>query len=254
MAAIVKADSLNVKYLTASGVNQVLDGLSFSLEDGKFTSIVGPSGCGKTTILRCVAGLQKPNSGSVTVMGKQVVEPVDEMTIVFQEYNRSLLPWRNVLGNVTLGIERRVDKTKREKICKKLLEDVGLAGFERHYPWQLSGGMQQRVAIARALAPNPKILLMDEPFASVDAQTRMALEDQLLLLWKELNLTVLFVTHDIDESVYLSQRVLVLNARPTRIIDEVDINLEFPRSQIMTRQKPEFASYRTKILEKIKSQ
>ena len=242
-----------MKYSIPTGPLAVLDGITFSLEERKFTSLVGPSGCGKTTILRCLAALQKPTGGKVTVLAKELVEPSDDMTIVFQEYNRSLLPWRSILGNVKLGIENRFTKQECESRCRNLLAQMGLSGFERFYPWQLSGGMQQRVALARALAPEPKILLMDEPFASVDAQTRMVLEDQLLEVWKKLGLTILFVTHDIDEAVYLSERVLILSKRPTKVVDDLNIDLEQPRNQIETRQKPEFATYRSHILSEIGS-
>ena len=157
------------------------------------------------------------------------------MTLVFQEYNRSLFPWRSVLNNVLFPIEDKVPKKEAFERATRLLRQLGLEGFEKYYPWQLSGGMQQRVAIARALAPNPKILLMDEPFASVDAQTRIVLEDQLLKLWSDMKLTVLFVTHDIEEAVYVSQKVIVLSNRPTHVIESLDIDLEYPRDQITTQ-------------------
>ena len=181
---IIEIEGLHVEYGVGSSQLKVIDNISLSLQDRRFTSIVGPSGCGKTTLIRCISGLQKPTGGRVTVMGSRIIEPITEMTVVFQEYNRSLFPWRTVLGNVMLSVEGRMKKQEAVIRSHKLIQDVGLTGFERYYPWQLSGGMQQRVAIARALAPNPKILLMDEPFASVDAQTRFALEDQILKLWQ----------------------------------------------------------------------
>lgn len=244
----------NLSYTYSSRANlQVIGSLNFSTIEGSFTSLVGPSGCGKTTILRCISGLQKPTSGNISVMGNPLLAPSDGMTLVFQEYNKSLFPWRSVIRNVMLPIEGKMQKEKCKEQAMKLLEEVGLKGFENYYPWELSGGMQQRVAIARALAPNPKILLMDEPFASVDAQTRTTLEDQLLKLWQEIGLTILFVTHDIDEAVYVSQNIIVLSNRPSRIIDEVPIPLTYPREQIGTRSDPKFIEYRNRILERIRA-
>lgn len=251
LATIIQVENLGVVYSSTNNL-KVIENLELSLEERKFVSIVGPSGCGKTTLLRCIAGLQKPTTGKITVMGKQITEPIDEMTIVFQEYNRSLFPWRNVLGNVMLPLETRLDKAEGKKRALKLLGEVGLLGFEKFYPWQLSGGMQQRVAIARALAPSPKILLMDEPFASVDAQTRFALEDQILKLWEENELTVLFITHDIDEAVYISQDVLALSGRPSKVLGSIGIDLPYPRDQIRTRSEPKFSVYRSELFQKIK--
>jgi NitT/TauT family transport system ATP-binding protein len=249
---LVQVSDLSVVY--SGRVNlQVIDSLSFSIREKRFTSLVGPSGCGKTTILRCISGLQRPTSGRVSVIGKEIVAPADGMTLVFQEYNRSLLPWRTVLSNILLPIEGKEPKQKARERAVELLEQVGLRGFEHYYPWELSGGMQQRVAIARALAPRPRILLMDEPFASVDAQTRAALEDQLLKLWEEMGLTILFVTHDIDEAVYVSENVIVLSSRPTHVIGNIEIDLPFPRDQIVTRSDSSFLKHRAEIMEKIRS-
>lgn len=252
MAELLEISDLTVRY-TGERDLHVLDSLAFSIEEGSFTSIVGPSGCGKTTILRCVSGLQRPSSGRVTIAGREVTQPTDGMTLVFQEYNRSLFPWRSVLSNVIFPIEDKVEKSKAKERAIQLLTELGLNGFETYYPWQLSGGMQQRVAIARALAPNPKILLMDEPFASVDAQTRTALEDQLLSVWKDRRLTILFVTHDIEEAVYVSQRVIVLSRRPTRVVDNLTVDLPYPRDQLTTRSDAKFLSYRAKVLEDIRA-
>jgi NitT/TauT family transport system ATP-binding protein len=248
---ILEISNLSFTYSGRANL-RVLDSLSFSLEEGSFVSLVGPSGCGKTTILRCVSGLQKPTSGNIFVMGNQVLAPSDGMTLVFQEYNKSLYPWRSVIKNIMLPIEGKMPKYKCRAQALRLLEEVGLKGFENYYPWELSGGMQQRVAIARALAPNPKILLMDEPFASVDAQTRAALEDQLLKIWQELRLTILFVTHDIDEAVYLSQKVIVLGNRPTKVIESINIDIPYPRNQISTRSNSSFIDRRNQILERIR--
>ena len=252
MTDLLTISDLSVRYSGAINLS-VLQSLSFSLEEGSFTTLVGPSGCGKTTILRCISGLQKPTSGTVSIAGTEVTEPTSGMTLVFQEYNRSLFPWRTVLSNVLFPIENKVRKSDALARAKNLLSLLRLEGFEKYYPWQLSGGMQQRVAIARALAPNPRILLMDEPFASVDAQTRTVLEDQLLRLWSEMKLTILFVTHDIEEAVYVSQKVIVLSKPPTHIIESLEIDLAHPRDQITTKSDQRFLAYRAKILEDIRA-
>lgn len=244
---------LCVRYKSERTTLNILDALNFSLGSGDFVSIVGPSGCGKTTLLRCIAGLQRPTEGEVKIMNTTVTRPMNGVTLVFQEYNRSLLPWRTVLRNVMLPIEDKSGKSNAEQHAKSLLRIVGLQDFENFYPWQLSGGMQQRVAIARSLAPGPKILLADEPFASIDAQTRATLEDELLHLWKDLSLSILFVTHDIDEAVYLSKRVIVFSARPARMVESFDIDLPYPRDQITTRSEAKFLKYRSDIFALIKS-
>jgi NitT/TauT family transport system ATP-binding protein len=209
---------------------------------------VGPSGAGKTTLLKCLAGLLKPTSGSVRVNGHEVTEPPEEMAVVFQEYGRSLFPWKTVRENVALPLrERNIPKLERDRTVVAALKSVELDHVGDSYPWQLSGGMQQRVAIARAVAYQPKVMVLDEPFAAVDAQTRADLEDLMLHLWSELGLTLIFVTHDIDEAVYLGQRVLVLSASPTRILDDVVIDIPSPRSQAKTRIEPRFAELRTRV-------
>lgn len=249
--AQVQVENLSVRFSSTKRTLEVIGGLSFTINEGQFVSFVGPSGCGKTTMLRCLSGLQRSTEGQILVMGKSMTEPTDGMTLVFQEYNRSLYPWRTVLRNVMLPIEDKMKKGEAEKLSLGLLHDVGLEGFGNYFPWQLSGGMQQRVAIARALAPQPKILLMDEPFASVDAQTRMVLEDQILRIWSDRHLTILFVTHDIDEAIYLSQTVMVLSSRPAHIIDQIPIDLSYPRNQVNTRAEEGFASYRSRIHQKL---
>ncbi len=179
--------------------------------------VVGPSGCGKTTLLKCISGLLRPSQGEVVLDGQRVTDPPEEMALVFQEYNRSLMPWASVRNNVLLPLRhKKLTGAERTRLVEESLAEVGLSRFIDHYPWQLSGGMQQRVAIARALAYQPSILLMDEPFASVDAQTRGDLEDLVLQVREDYGITILFVTHDIDESVYLSDRIVVLTHAPTR--------------------------------------
>ena len=224
--------------------------VSLQVREGEFVSIVGPSGCGKTTLLMNLAGLMDPTSGEIVINGQPVREPPAGVILVFQEYNRSLLPWRSVLKNILYGLElRRQAGRVRDAAeqARKYLEVVGLTGFERHFPWQLSGGMQQRVAIARALACEPRVLLMDEPFGSLDAQTRADLEDVLINLWREFRQTILFVTHDIDEAIYLSDRVFVLSSRPSTILGEIVIDLERPRQQLATKADRRFIDYRARI-------
>jgi NitT/TauT family transport system ATP-binding protein len=200
----------------------------------------------------CIAGLIPPSSGTVKVKGVEINGPPPNLVLVFQEYNRSLFAWRSVLGNVLFGLEVRgkISREAEEK-ARHLIGLVGLEGFERHYPWELSGGMQQRVAIARALAYDPEVLLMDEPFGSVDALTRLELEDSLLRLWKELKTTILFVTHDIEESIYLSDKICVLGRRPSRVLLRMDIHLDRPRNQLSTRSDPKFVELRNEIYRQI---
>ncbi|MGH3373719.1 MAG: ABC transporter ATP-binding protein [Actinoallomurus sp.] len=222
--------------------------LTFTVGTGELVCIVGPSGAGKTTLLRCVAGLLDCTSGEVVLEGEKVTGPPRGMAVVFQEYGRSLFPWMTVRQNVERPLkEKRVPKAERQRLVREALEAVGLAEVGDAHPWQLSGGMQQRVAIARAVAYEPHVLLMDEPFAAVDAQTRADLEDLVRALWKRLGVTVLFVTHDIDESVYLGQRVIVLSNSPTVVLEEVAIDLPDERDQLTTRSAPRFAELRTHI-------
>jgi NitT/TauT family transport system ATP-binding protein len=210
--------------------------------------IVGPSGCGKSTLLRCVAGLQNPESGSVWLRGKSVDGVPAELAVVFQDYSRSLLAWKTVAGNVEFPLRgRERNGSRRRERVMRALSSVGLSHVAAKYPWQLSGGMQQRVAIARALAYRPSLLLMDEPFASVDAQTRADLEDLLLQVRAEHDMTILLVTHDIDESVYLSDRVLVLSTSPATVVDNIKVGLPREREQISTRASDAFVHLRSDV-------
>ena len=227
--------------------------LSFEVAAGELACIVGPSGCGKTTLLRTVSGLLAPTSGSVELDGRRVTAPPEQMALVFQDYSRSLYPWMTVAANVEFPLRRKaLSKAERRSAVSQALESVGLAGFEAKYPWQLSGGMQQRVAIARGLAYRPEILLMDEPFASVDAQTRADLEDLVLKVRHDYGITILFVTHDIDESVYLADRVLILSPRPTVVQETLEVALPRPRDQVATKELPEFAQLRAHVYRAIK--
>lgn len=212
-----------------------LSDVSLSVSDGEFLAIVGPSGCGKTTLLNIVAGLLPYEEGNVTINGKKVDGPGIDRSVVFQ--HSSLLPWRSVAGNVRYGMElqRRFDKETMRQRTEKFIKMVGLAGFERHYPGELSGGMQQRVNLARALASDPQVLLMDEPFAALDAQTREFMQAELLKIWSEARKTVVFITHQINEAVYLADRVVVMSPRPGRIKDVFRIPFERPRTLNLKR-------------------
>lgn len=219
---------------------KVLDNITFKVKDNSFTCIIGESGCGKTTLLRIVSGLEKADSGEILFNGKKL--EINDVGFVFQDDR--LLPWRTTLKNVAFGLEVRNDKRALEK-AKDVLRFVGLEEFENYYPKQLSGGMRQLVGIARALAINPKILLMDEPFASLDAQTRNRMQAELLDIWNEEKKTVLFVTHNIDEAVYLADKIIVLSKRPARVVEEIKVYLERPRD----RTSLEFIDVRKRVLE-----
>ncbi|PPS78263.1 ABC transporter ATP-binding protein [Streptomyces sp. MH60] len=228
--------------------------LTFTVAAGELVCLVGPSGCGKTTLLKCVSGLLEPTAGEVLLAGRRVAGPPPGMAFVFQEYGRSLFPWMRVGQNVELPLKRKdLSRARRGELVADALASVGLADAAGAYPWQLSGGMQQRVAIARALAYEPEVLLMDEPFAAVDAQTRAELEDLVRALWRERGITVLFVTHDIDEAVYLGQRVIVLSASPTVVREELRVDLPDGRDQLHTRVAPRFAELRTHVYEQVQA-
>nr|BFE82863.1 hypothetical protein GCM10020093_054640 [Planobispora longispora] len=231
---------------------EALREVTFEVDAGELVCVVGPSGCGKTTLLRCVAGLLPPTAGSVRVGGVPVTGPPPRMAVVFQEYGRSLFPWMTVRQNVELPLkEKKVPAGRRNELVAGALAAVGLADVADAHPWQLSGGMQQRVAIARAVAYEPQVLLMDEPFAAVDAQTRADLEDLILALWRDLGVTTLFVTHDIDEAVYLGQRVIVLSGSPTVVMEDLKIDLPPERDQLTTRSLPRFADLRGRLYAQI---
>jgi NitT/TauT family transport system ATP-binding protein len=224
---------------------EVLRDVSIAVPGGEFVSIVGASGCGKTTFLRIIDGLIKPSGGTVTIDGKEVTTPGLDRGFVFQQ--DGLMPWRTVAANVVLGLEvqhRPADEARR--LADRFIRLVGLAGFERHYPHELSGGMRQRVNLARALAVEPDVLLMDEPFAALDAQTREIMQAELTRIWQETRKTVVFITHQIDEAVYLSDRVLVFTARPGRLKEDIAIKLPRPRDLALKRTA-EFVAYTDRI-------
>jgi NitT/TauT family transport system ATP-binding protein len=252
-----ESNMLSVKELeyAYSSDAPVIAAVTFDVVPGEILSIVGPSGCGKTTLLKILAGLMRPMKGNVRFQDEIVRGVPDGLAMVFQEYGRSLLPWTTVTGNVELPLRyKRIDKPTRAHLVSDSLKAVGLSGFGQYYPWQLSGGMQQRVAIARALACRPKLLLMDEPFASVDAQTRADLEDLVATVREQFGITIVFITHDIDEAVYLSDRVVVLSRSPATVVDVVTTDLPRPRDQIATKALQQFVAKRSVIAQLIRRQ
>jgi ABC-type nitrate/sulfonate/bicarbonate transport system ATPase subunit len=226
--------------------------ISLAIRKNEFVSLLGPSGCGKTTLIRIIAGLLTADRGEVLVNSQVVNSPGRDRCMVFQQFG--LLPWRTVMSNVEFGLEiDGVPRDERRALAEKYLELVGLKGFENYYPHQISGGMQQRVGIARALSKKPEILLMDEPFGAVDAQTREQLQEELLKIWAQTENTVVFVTHSIDEAIYLSDRVVVMQARPGRIKEEVAIDLPRPRWEGDIKADPRFAQLRAHLRDSLRS-
>ena len=237
MLAKLEAQDVRLDYLQPRTNSRLraLGGIDLKVMDGEFVSIVGPSGCGKTTFLSVVDGLIPASAGRILVDGRVVTKPGPDRAVVFQD--ASLLPWRTVLGNVRYGLEcLKVGAREAKERATHFINLVGLSGFEDHYPYELSGGMQQRVNLARALVVDPKILLMDEPFASLDAQTREVMQEELLQIWLKAKKTVLFVTHQIDEAIYLSDRVIVFSGRPGRVKQSIPVTIERPRRLAVKRE------------------
>lgn len=225
-----------------------LDNFNLKIKKGEFITIVGPSGCGKSTFLDILAGLSKPTSGELYIDDKLIEGPDLDRGIIFQGY--ALFPWRTVEQNIEFGLEiKGIPKNERKEISNKFIKLVGLSNFQNRYPHELSGGMKQRVAIARALAYDPDVLLMDEPFAAVDAQTRELLQEELLNIWEETNKTIVFITHSIEEAIFLADRVVVMTPNPGKIKEVIEINFPRPRSTVNVRMSQEFSSNRNRIWE-----
>ncbi len=248
---LLKAENLTKAY--AGNATPVLGGVDFAQTEGEFLSVVGPSGCGKTTLLRCLSGLMRPDAGGVSHRGESFTRPPEWLSIVFQDYNRSLFPWLTVRGNVGFGLRER-DRAKKAAMVDDAIDAVGLSHAADLHPWQISGGMQQRCALARSLVSSPGLLLLDEPFASVDAQTRIDLQDLLMKLVAERGISALLVTHDIDEAVFMGDRVVVLSTRPARVVEEVVVDLPKPRDQLATKESPRFLELRHHVYTSVRRQ
>jgi len=251
MNQVIEIHGLTFQYPGAP--HPTLDGIEFAVGKGEFVSVVGPSGAGKTTLLNCISGLMRPSSGQVLLEGEPVTSPNRNIGIVFQDYSRSLFPWLSAEKNVAFPLRSRgLSNGEVSERVRSALASVGLAEQGAKYPWEMSGGMQQRVAIARALAMEPHVLIMDEPMASVDAQTRSDLEDLVLRIWAERGVTVILVTHDIDEAVYMSDRVVILSTPPTTVHNVMDVELDRPRHQLETKDDPAFAHLRARLFTEIR--
>ena len=238
--------NLNVRF----GMRTILDAINFDVREGEFLCIVGSSGSGKTTLLRVLAGLARPAEGKVLFSAAEISGPSRDRAIIFQDYSKALLPWRTVRGNIALSLEARSVPTQdRDAVIDELVAKMGLTRAESQYPGQLSGGMQQRVQIARCLAQEPKILLMDEPFGALDAMTRQALQDELLQLAGDKKMTVVFITHDLEEAIYLGDRVVVLGGAPATVIEMVEVGLPRPRNQLTTREDARFLAHRHRLFQ-----
>ncbi|PSL03638.1 NitT/TauT family transport system ATP-binding protein [Haloactinopolyspora alba] len=248
-----------MSFLTVDRLNQVytdvytnehtvaIDDVSFTIPAGEFVSLIGPSGCGKTTVLNIVAGFVEATGGAVQLEGVPVAGPGPDRGVVFQDF--ALFPWKTVLANVAFGLKMNgVGKAERQATAQEMIDLVGLSGFERKFPHELSGGMRQRAAVARVLATEPSIMLMDEPFASVDAQTRRVLQQEVLRIWDLRRTTVLFVTHDVDEAVFMSDRVIVLSTRPSQVQADIRIPIERPRSWTDMHTNEDFVSIRRELM------
>jgi len=252
-AAIIEAKAISKVFFVNGNALTVFDNLSCRIGKGSFLSVVGPSGCGKSTLLKVISGLEPPSKGEVIFNGRPISGPAKGMIYVFQQYTKSIFPWRTVIQNVEFGLAsaRRLTRSEARERCLEYIRLVGLDGYENYYPYQLSGGMQQRVCIARALICEPDVLLMDEPFSAVDALTRAILQELILKIWEAIPVTILFVTHDVDEAVFLSNRVVSLSRAPATIREDVSIDLPYPRDQIRTREDERFTALRQRLFSSI---
>ena len=251
-AVALEASGVRKAYTKNGRTLEILDVERFSVREGEFITVIGPSGCGKSTFLHIIGGFIKAEGGSIRVYGEEVSGPGPDRGMMFQEF--ALFPWRTVAGNVAWGLEAQgMPKGQVENVVRKYLDMMGLADFGHHFPAELSGGMKQRVALARVLAFDPKVLLMDEPFGALDAQTRETMQEELTRLWERTGKTIVFVTHDIEEAVYLGDRVVVLTARPARIREEVQIDLPRPRA-LEVKKSVRCLEYRNTIWDLIRSE
>ncbi|MFA5312897.1 MAG: ABC transporter ATP-binding protein [Methanomassiliicoccales archaeon] len=246
---ILQITHLKKQFQKEDGSLVAIDDFNLEVEEGEFVCILGPSGCGKTTLLRMIAGLDKPTSGSIKLKGKEITSTGPDRGMVFQEF--ALFTWRTVRKNIEFGLEiKNMPAAERHKISDKYIDLVGLKGFEDSHPYELSGGMKQRVGIARALANDPSILLMDEPFGALDAQTRNQMQKELLRVWKETKKTVVFITHSVDEAVFLADKVVVLTSRPSKVKEIIEVSQERPRD----RAGPSFLALRKRILSELENE
>ncbi|HLR35456.1 MAG TPA: ABC transporter ATP-binding protein [Tissierellales bacterium] len=245
----LKVESLSKDFLSENGkVVNALDETNIDVEENDFVCIVGPSGCGKSTLLRIIAGLEKATTGKIYHYGKELKEPTRDIGMVFQQY--SLLPWRTVEENIVLGLEfRNKSKKVKSEVAQNFLEMVDMVEFRNAYPFELSGGMQQRVAIARALANDPKVILMDEPFGALDAYTRILMQRELLNIWEKNRKTILFITHSVDEAIYLADKIMIMSRRPGKIREVIDVDISRPRDRANSTYG-KMANYILEILEK----
>jgi NitT/TauT family transport system ATP-binding protein len=253
---IIEVKGLGKVFFVNGNALTVFQNLSCSIDKGSFLSIVGPSGCGKSTLLKLISGLEVPTKGEVVFNGKPIDGPAKGMIYVFQQYTKSIFPWRSVIQNVEFGLNsfKRLSRQEARARCLEYIRLVGLDGYENYHPYQLSGGMQQRVCIARALICEPDVLLMDEPFSAVDALTRAILQELILKIWEALPVTILFVTHDVEEAVFLSNRIISLSKTPAVIREDMGIDLPYPRDQIRTREDERFTGFRHRLFSSIFAQ
>ncbi|HVY56242.1 MAG TPA: ABC transporter ATP-binding protein [Xanthobacteraceae bacterium] len=245
----------NLKKVFAVGEQHltVFSDLSFRIERGSFLSIVGPSGCGKSTLLKLISGLDTPTAGEIVFNGTTITGPAKGMIYVFQQYTKSIFPWRTVIQNIEWGLRthKRLGRKEARDRCLEYIRLVGLQGYENYHPYQLSGGMQQRVVIARALICEPDVLLMDEPFSAVDAMTRAILQELIMRIWQTIPVTILFVTHDVEEAAFLSNRIISLGRAPATIKEDVTVDLPYPRDPITTRDSERFVAIRQRLFSSI---